>query len=188
MAAAFRFVRLRLAWLLALRWCSTEVIWDAALQGIHQVDNAAPSQQSALQLLFCAKLKPLVRKVVARSAETICITTGEILYAHRMRQLPKLRLCPKHHALIFVRLPHDRRFVGAVFFLFFVLVLLLVLFVFIGISGRHRVAHDHEGTPIAGFAGAHFAAPALHEHRFGWLGHSLVGLIAGALGGSSFRP
>jgi hypothetical protein len=36
---------------------------------------------------------------------------------------------------------------------------------------------------IAGFAGAHFAATALHEHRFGWLGHSLVGLIAGALGG-----
>jgi hypothetical protein len=35
----------------------------------------------------------------------------------------------------------------------------------------------------AGFAGAHFAATALHEHRFGWLGHSLVGLIAGALGG-----
>jgi hypothetical protein len=23
----------------------------------------------------------------------------------------------------------------------------------------------------------------LHEHRFGWLGHSLVGLIAGALSG-----
>jgi hypothetical protein len=36
---------------------------------------------------------------------------------------------------------------------------------------------------IAGFAGAQFAATALHEHRFGWLGHSLVGLIAGALGG-----
>jgi hypothetical protein len=36
---------------------------------------------------------------------------------------------------------------------------------------------------IAGFAGAQFAATALHEHRFGWPGHSLVGLIAGALGG-----
>ncbi|HXA67868.1 MAG TPA: hypothetical protein VNV82_22095 [Bryobacteraceae bacterium] len=34
---------------------------------------------------------------------------------------------------------------------------------------------------VAGFAGAHFAATALHEHRFGWLGHSLVGSIAGAL-------
>jgi hypothetical protein len=33
---------------------------------------------------------------------------------------------------------------------------------------------------IAGFAGAQFAATALHEHRFGWPGHSLVGLIAGA--------
>jgi hypothetical protein len=32
----------------------------------------------------------------------------------------------KHHALVFVRLAHDRRFVGAVLFLF-----VLVLFVFI---------------------------------------------------------
>src|SRR6266852_6440944 len=66
------------------------------------------------------------------------------IYAHRMRQLfPKLRLCPilKHHALVFVRLAHDRRFVAAVLVLF-------VLVVFIRISGRHRVAHDHEGTPV----------------------------------------
>src|SRR5712664_3004901 len=46
------------------------------------------------------------------------------------------------HALVFVRLAHDRRFVGAVLFLF-----VLVLFVFIRISGRPRVAHDHAGTP-----------------------------------------
>src|SRR5260370_7344510 len=32
--------------------------------------------------------------------------------------------------------------------LLLVLVLVLVLFVFIRISGRHRVAHDHEGTPV----------------------------------------
>jgi hypothetical protein len=32
---------------------------------------------------------------------------------------------------------------AAVVFLF-----VLVLFVFIRISGRHRVAHDHEGTPV----------------------------------------
>ncbi len=36
----------------------------------------------------------------------------------------------------------------------------------------------------AGLAGAHLAAIALHEHRFGWIGHSLVGLITGALSGS----
>jgi hypothetical protein len=36
---------------------------------------------------------------------------------------------------------------------------------------------------VAGFAGAHFAATALRNHRFGWIGHSLVRLIAGALGG-----
>src|ERR1700680_669175 len=43
--------------------------------------------------------------------------------------------------LIFVRLAHDRRFVGLFLFV-------LVLIVFIRISGRHRVAHDHEGTPV----------------------------------------
>src|SRR5258707_3039239 len=48
------------------------------------------------------------------------------------------------HALVFVRLAHDRRFVGVVLVLF----VLFVLFVSIRISGRHRVAHDHEGTPV----------------------------------------
>jgi hypothetical protein len=41
-----------------------------------------------------------------------------------------------------VRLAHER-FVGAVLFIVSLLVLL-----FIGISGRHRVAHDHERTPV----------------------------------------
>lgn len=36
---------------------------------------------------------------------------------------------------------------------------------------------------LAGILGAHGAAMAAHEHRFGLLGHSLVGLIAGALSG-----
>lgn len=36
---------------------------------------------------------------------------------------------------------------------------------------------------VCGFAGAHFAATALQDHRFGILGHSLVGLVAGALSG-----
>jgi uncharacterized membrane protein YeaQ/YmgE (transglycosylase-associated protein family) len=36
---------------------------------------------------------------------------------------------------------------------------------------------------VAGFIGAHLAAAALHEHRFGWLRHSLVGLVAGGLSG-----
>src|SRR3984885_4633882 len=48
------------------------------------------------------------------------------------------------HVLIFVWLTHDRRFVGAVLFLLFV----LVRFVFIRISGRHFVAHADEGTPV----------------------------------------
>src|SRR5258708_35928414 len=52
--------------------------------------------------------------------------------------------CPHH--LVFVRLAHDRRLVAAVLFVLFLFV--LVLFVFIRISGRHRVAHDHEGTPV----------------------------------------
>jgi len=67
--------------------------------------------------------------------------------AQGMRQLfPKLRLGPTimHHALVFVRLAHDRRFVGAVLFVLVV----FILVVFIRISGRHCVAHDHEGTPV----------------------------------------
>jgi hypothetical protein len=36
---------------------------------------------------------------------------------------------------------------------------------------------------LAGFTGAHLAAAALHDHRFGVVGHSLVGLVAGALSG-----
>jgi hypothetical protein len=40
---------------------------------------------------------------------------------------------------------------------------------------------------LAGFAGAHCAAAALHDHRFGAIGHSLVGLIAGALSGTFSR-
>ena len=39
----------------------------------------------------------------------------------------------------------------------------------------------------AGFVGAHLAAAALHEQRFGWLGHSLVGAIAGSLSGDSLQ-
>jgi hypothetical protein len=43
-------------------------------------------------------------------------------------------------------------------------------------------------TPIvAGFAGAHFAATALHEHRFGRMGHSLVGWVAAFSGRSRSR-
>ena len=36
---------------------------------------------------------------------------------------------------------------------------------------------------LAGLAGAHCVAAALHDHRFGIVGHSLVGLVAGALSG-----
>jgi len=33
---------------------------------------------------------------------------------------------------------------------------------------------------VTGVLGAHIAAAAAHEHRFGFLGHTLVGAIAGA--------
>ncbi len=36
---------------------------------------------------------------------------------------------------------------------------------------------------VAGLGGAHLTAVALQDHRFGWLGHSLVGVLAGALSG-----
>ncbi len=37
---------------------------------------------------------------------------------------------------------------------------------------------------IAGFFGAHAAASAAHEHRFGFIGHSLAGLVGGGLSGA----
>jgi uncharacterized membrane protein YeaQ/YmgE (transglycosylase-associated protein family) len=40
---------------------------------------------------------------------------------------------------------------------------------------------------IAGILGALGAATAAHEHRFGFIAHSLVGLIAGALSGYFFQ-
>jgi hypothetical protein len=36
---------------------------------------------------------------------------------------------------------------------------------------------------IAGVFGAHIAAIVAHEHRFGFIGHSVVGLIVGVLSG-----
>jgi hypothetical protein len=36
---------------------------------------------------------------------------------------------------------------------------------------------------IAGILGAHAAATGAHEHRFGFAGHSVVGLVAGAVSG-----
>lgn len=36
---------------------------------------------------------------------------------------------------------------------------------------------------VAGLIGAHVAAAAAHEHRFGFWGHSLVGLAGGGLSG-----
>jgi hypothetical protein len=36
---------------------------------------------------------------------------------------------------------------------------------------------------VAGLVGAHLAAAVAHEHRFGFWGHSLVGLISGGLSG-----
>ena len=37
---------------------------------------------------------------------------------------------------------------------------------------------------IAGFFGAHAAAVATHEYRFGFLGHSIAGLVGGAVSGA----
>jgi hypothetical protein len=36
---------------------------------------------------------------------------------------------------------------------------------------------------VMGLIGSHIAAAAAHEHRFGFWGHSLVGLAAGTLAG-----
>jgi hypothetical protein len=36
---------------------------------------------------------------------------------------------------------------------------------------------------VGGFFGAHLVALVAHEHRFGFIGHSLVGLFTGAISG-----
>src|ERR1700692_1035479 len=88
------------------------------------------------------------------------------------------------HALVFVRLAHDRRFVGAVLFLF-----VLVRFVFIRISGRHCVAHDQEGPPVDQPGGkfladvwGHVVAPSgvdASEAKLGALGKCHSGFLSG---------
>jgi hypothetical protein len=40
---------------------------------------------------------------------------------------------------------------------------------------------------VAGFIGAHLVATVVHDHAFGFWGHTAVGLIAGALGGYFFQ-
>jgi hypothetical protein len=37
---------------------------------------------------------------------------------------------------------------------------------------------------VASFFGAHAAASAAHEHRFGFIGHGVTGLVGGALIGA----
>src|ERR1700733_4617151 len=90
------------------------------------------------------------------------------------------------HVLIFVWLTHDRRFVGAVLFLLFV----LVRFVFIRISGRHFVAHADEGTPVdqpggkfLGDVWGHVVAPRAWTLAL-QLSCFEVGTLSGGLGSS----
>jgi hypothetical protein len=61
-----------------------------------------------------------------------------------------------------------------------------------GKHGHERMELDWTATnlviqAVAGILGAHAAAVALHEHRFGFAGHTLVGLIAGAISGYFFQ-
>src|ERR1700751_3125280 len=60
-----------------------------------------------------AKFKDLLRKADARSAETICVTIGEILRAFMPTECANCfrnsGYAQKHHSLVFVRLAHDRR-------------------------------------------------------------------------------
>lgn len=37
---------------------------------------------------------------------------------------------------------------------------------------------------VGGFFGAHAAASVSHDHRFGFIGHSIAGIIGGALSGA----
>jgi hypothetical protein len=107
---------------------------NCGARDVRSLAEAEPERQ------VFAKFKPLLRKPARRSA-------GQILRAFAPTEWAAIseiqaKPIPKASCLVFVRLAHDRRFVGAV------LLFVLVLFVFIRISGRHRVAHDREGTPV----------------------------------------
>jgi hypothetical protein len=68
------------------------------------------------------KFKHLLRKAAARSAETICVIIGKILRAFTPIECAnhfrnsRYAQFKKDHALVFVRLAHDRRLVAAVLF------------------------------------------------------------------------
>jgi len=40
---------------------------------------------------------------------------------------------------------------------------------------------------VGGLIGGHVAAILAHEHRFGWIGHTLTGLAGGLLSGTLFQ-
>jgi uncharacterized membrane protein YeaQ/YmgE (transglycosylase-associated protein family) len=40
---------------------------------------------------------------------------------------------------------------------------------------------------VGGLVGGHVAAILAHEHRFGWIGHTLTGLAGGLLSGTFFQ-
>jgi uncharacterized membrane protein YeaQ/YmgE (transglycosylase-associated protein family) len=40
---------------------------------------------------------------------------------------------------------------------------------------------------VGGLVGSHVAAVLAHEHRFGWIGHTLTGLAGGVLSGTFFQ-
>src|ERR1700682_1749018 len=97
---------------------------------LNPIDRSSPSSSTYRARPPRARLKPSTSQS-AKSSEHLRPPNAPLV-------MPNPR---NHHPLVFVRLAHDRRFVGAVLFV-------LILFVFIRISGRHRVAHDHEGTPV----------------------------------------
>src|SRR6266478_2141768 len=117
--------------------CQTQTSTVATATSVHSpdlnpIDRSSPSSSTYCARPPRARPKPSTSQS-AKSSEHLRPPNAPLAMPN-----PK-----KHHALVFVRLAHDRRFVGGVLFLF-----VLVLFVFIRISGRHRVAHDHEGTPV----------------------------------------
>jgi hypothetical protein len=122
----------------------SEVTYYVALPFVMADDGVAPGEA-----VECLSANAAVMRAEALSRKPGC--AGALAFSRTGDRL------------VFVRLAHDRRLVGAVLFVLFLFV--LVLSVFIRISGRHRVAHDHEGTPVDQLGGKFFGDVWRHGVR-----------------------
>jgi len=156
--------------------CGSKIDTNCRAGDVRSLAEADPDRQ------VFAKFKHLLRKPARCSARKIlrAFVPTECAAISEIQPKP----IPKASCLVFVRLAHDRRFVGAV-----LLFVLFVLFVFIRISGRHRVAHDREGTPVdtlgrklLGDVWGHVDASRVISFNLCWMKSQIIAMVLSASG------